>query len=687
MRKQNTFVFLFILFIAFGLLSPSTSFANSKKSVQATTSGHYILNEDGTVDHYSFKENSTLSLPKKTRLPFKNVRQITTDGYSIDVLQGNDIWTWETSTSQAIARNLNLQDVHSYTGQTILHNDQTVSIYVEEKVYNTREELTDIKQVIPHGDGAYLLKNDHSLWFADFSFIDWVGVTLTKEPIQNVQHLWSTYSGLFVKKTDGTVWQGISVNEDYIGEHQPLKYRQLKDFSNAIDFTSSYNQTIAVKADGSVWRWGYIGEREVNTPERMETPPVISVGLDDRMTIALTKDGDQLYWKSDGSRVLSANKKEILPVKLPTILYKPQFWNASWPSEGKMQVMTTYGEILLLDEYGQTTGKPKVTGCSFRIGAFNHGLVEVCTTNHKTIYGAIGLSDSTGRLIVSPNYRDLTVVTPKLVTYKTSNGRWGLMDLKRKTIFAPSSTIPIEFDGQSLAKVQTTEGKVGFINTSGKWVIPAKYTRGHYFGDGNVFVESKEKYGIMNARGKWVVTPRYEYVHGFGWGMPYKERKTITVTWNRKERLINTQGKELKASIVLNKLGYSIEGSLQHNRILVSKNGKYGFADQNGKIVVTPSYYGATEYSEHRAIVSKMVKGKRYDQMIDTNGKVISKSYQMIGQIAPGGVPFEDAHGKWGYLDLNGKVIVAATYDWVSNLEDGIGLIQNDERYGYIKVK
>ena len=51
--------------------------------------------------------------------------------------------------------------------------------------------------------------------------------------------------------------------------------------------------------------------------------------------------------------------------------------------------------------------------------------------------------------------------------------------------------------------------KVGYFDTTGKWVIAPEFEGGRNFKNGFVAVKKGEKWGFMNKSGKWVVEPIY----------------------------------------------------------------------------------------------------------------------------------------------------------------------------------
>lgn len=107
--------------------------------------------------------------------------------------------------------------------------------------------------------------------------------------------------------------------------------------------------------------------------------------------------------------------------------------------------------------------------------------------------------------------------------YHNEAGDFGYMDKTGKKI------IPCKFDEvgnfvEGLANV-FTEGKFGYINKSGEYVIPPSYDFAFDFVDGFTFVGNaidstyKAKWAIINKSGKKVVDFNYDFIRNFSEGI------------------------------------------------------------------------------------------------------------------------------------------------------------------------
>ena len=65
----------------------------------------------------------------------------------------------------------------------------------------------------------------------------------------------------------------------------------------------------------------------------------------------------------------------------------------------------------------------------------------------------------------------------------------------------------------------TVDSKVGFINTSGEFIIPPKYQFAFPFEDGRALVVKNGKYGFIDRTGEIVIAPVFKNAHSFSDGL------------------------------------------------------------------------------------------------------------------------------------------------------------------------
>ena len=105
-------------------------------------------------------------------------------------------------------------------------------------------------------------------------------------------------------------------------------------------------------------------------------------------------------------------------------------------------------------------------------------------------------------------------------------------------------------------------------------------------------------------------------------------------------------------------------------------DGKWGFIDKTGKIVVFPQYDAVEGFREGLAVVEK--DGKR--GFIDKTGREVIPLRYEWAQSFENGLSAIEKSGKWGFVDKTGKEVVSPHYDNVYYFGEGlIGVIVDDQ--------
>lgn len=169
---------------------------------------------------------------------------------------------------------------------------------------------------------------------------------------------------------------------------------------------------------------------------------------------------------------------------------------------------------------------------------------------------------------------------------------------------------------------------------------------------------------------------------------------------HRIQALINKQGE-----VVANFKGdYDAIDSwrIKDSIFAVMKDEKIGYMNTQGELIVPTAYdimrdpdnkYDETwaePVSDGRILVSKNGKFG----IIDTANKVImsfTDKYVTVGSISEGMAPVMSKSGKWGFIDHNGKEVIAPQYNSINNkfaipygFSQGLAGVKKNNKWGYI---
>jgi WG containing repeat len=126
------------------------------------------------------------------------------------------------------------------------------------------------------------------------------------------------------------------------------------------------------------------------------------------------------------------------------------------------------------------------------------------------------------------------------------------------------------------------------------------------------------------------------------------------------------------------------------DRFLFMQNGKFGYIDRTGKIVIPAQYAKAWDFSEGLAAVSMDDETYGY---IDTNGKmtISPRKFEFVHEFKNGLaiIQIREFSGtRYGYIDRTGKIVIPAQYTSAENFSEGLALVspidKKSDSYGYI---
>lgn len=136
----------------------------------------------------------------------------------------------------------------------------------------------------------------------------------------------------------------------------------------------------------------------------------------------------------------------------------------------------------------------------------------------------------------------------------------------------------------------------------------------------------------------------------------------------------------------------SCEHSAPTRRALfpVSRNGKWGFVDATGTVVIEPQFDSAKDFREGLALV-RLGRDFLY---VSSDGKTISVPRGALSawSFSCGRARFHDSQGAVGYLDRSGQVVIEPQFAYGESFSEGIARVEvlggapdNDRRWGFIR--
>lgn len=269
----------------------------------------------------------------------------------------------------------------------------------------------------------------------------------------------------------------------------------------------------------------------------------------------------------------------------------------------------------------------------------------------------MGFIDHTGRVVIkldNPlhlNGESFSEGLTKFWTWDPVKGNlYGYIDTTGKVVIKARFTDAYSFiDG--LAAVCTEWQKCGFINKAGDFVIGPKYRVAHSFREGLALAGLEYLLiGFVNKNGEMVIEPQFGNLVGTGFS---EGLSVVAYQWG-KFGYINTEG-----AIVI-PMQFEMAQPFSDGLAAVRVDSKWGYIDKTGKFVIEPQFRGAGPFSEGLAPVG--------------NVDFLSVTRSDEGE----------ATITTGYIDKQGKMVFSLPFDTATGFVNGIARVRVDVKSGYI---
>lgn len=258
------------------------------------------------------------------------------------------------------------------------------------------------------------------------------------------------------------------------------------------------------------------------------------------------------------------------------------------------------------------------------------------------------------------------------------DGKWGFVDKKGRTVIHFEYDMVLPFHEGYAPVMLGKQWKM--VDKKGRYLLKDRYE----FDPKPVFdgklvftsvdsVSGMKKKGMMSTRGKILVPARYDAVAGFF---------TEGLCWVQKgnqQGFVNEKGEE----ILIGKDQYPVQAFYEGLTPAV-RNGKTGYFDAKGHLVIPFEYSSGGRFSEGLAAV---VKDGKLGFINRQNEVVIPFSFGEAWQswFQEGFSAVKDlASGKLGYIDKTGRMVIPAIYDSALEFSDGFAHVKKEGKAGFI---
>lgn len=297
-----------------------------------------------------------------------------------------------------------------------------------------------------------------------------------------------------------------------------------------------------------------------------------------------------------------------------------------------------------------------------------------------------GYIDAKGIMMLSPIYDEAREFQPNDLAIVRMKDKYGTITRNGQYRIRPTYDTILPYQDQRAVVVDQEGFKV--IDEFGAVLTKKAYSFINPFQEGRALCSvSDDKgitlYGYLNLDGKEIIPTQYKNAYDFVGG-----KASVQIKDNQ-FALINTNGERLHT------YNYPFVGNLGEGllRFQATENGKYGYINEEGNIVIKPQFTNSQPFQEGRAVINNAPDyGNQYG-LIDKSGKVIIKPiYNDLLQIGSGriavgkaikeGEPFIGSH--YAIATNNGRFLTDFVYNQVSMFEKGLSSATNNDTTFFI---
>ncbi len=217
---------------------------------------------------------------------------------------------------------------------------------------------------------------------------------------------------------------------------------------------------------------------------------------------------------------------------------------------------------------------------------------------------------------------------------------------------------------EDVAWVQTAgrDARIGFVDASGEFVLPAVYKQATIFREGLAFVvRPGEAPCAINKKGELKFTLRdAESVETY-----HEELALYSVRENGKRRYGYV---DKKGETVIEPLFSEAKSFSQGKAAVRDAKGKWGFINKEGEAVIECLYDQVHSFTEQNVALAK---NDKLWGVIDKNGEyIIDPQFAMM--VSDGKwFRIKSEEGLWGWCDSGGKIVIAPRFEKALAFFDG----------------
>lgn len=212
-----------------------------------------------------------------------------------------------------------------------------------------------------------------------------------------------------------------------------------------------------------------------------------------------------------------------------------------------------------------------------------------------------------------------------------------------------------------------TNAKRGLINLNGELVIPCEYDNVYHITNGYIAEKGDNVY-FLNSQGSVIEKVKNA-------GIRYVSSSEFTIyVWDEGYRKYSNSFECLEKST------NTLYLPNQYNRHISVSSGKYGYCDDNGRIVIPIQYQKAEDFSD--GLASICIDGKH--GFIDTAGNIVIEPMFEDAGAFHDGIAWVKNGDNYYYINKTGKILNGEKYSYAEDFHNGFGIVKKNGHYGIV---
>lgn len=314
------------------------------------------------------------------------------------------------------------------------------------------------------------------------------------------------------------------------------------------------------------------------------------------------------------------------------------------------------------------------------LDGFSENLIPIKDEN------GVGFINTKGNIIVSTAW-DSVMPFKSERAIVSKNGKYGLINNEGKIIVCPQYTF-MEDCNNGLLLVKKDE-KFGLIDVDGKMVLNLNYEWIYTFHDDMAMVRKGDKYGFIDKTGKLTIPIEWDSLGEFENGLAsaininknicgFINKNGIVVT-KVEDYYFDEQAKKIKipyAQLFMPSEGVAIYETVE---------GDSGYVGIDGKIILPPQKVTLSSFKNGIGVIQK---SDGTSTMIDKSGKVIANIDGYIQNSFSCNMSFAEKNGKYAAVNSEGKLITDYVFTDFKECTENFAAVKTEKgKWGFINLE